>query len=245
MRTVNTMHAATFLVTIAAAHHSLSLGFSMETARLVLVLTVLSCASSREGPRPVAPGNATNARSATPPVDMLIGRWTADARTKGGVAASLEFLPDGTMTSMFGALVDFTYEAHGALLRTRFQEEDVTEQTLRINGDVAQLGPGAAGAAETLMTRMGLVVDPLRPLVGRWSFRHYTGQEATWEYTRSGRAVLSVPFETTAAQFTATPSVLSIVWPNQTTESVGYETDGVHLALAYERGTKRFTKIEP
>ncbi len=217
----------------------------METARIVLVLSVLSCASSREGPQPVAPRGAANAAFATPPSELLIGRWTADARTKGGLAASLEFLPDGTMMSMFGALVDFTYETQDALLRTRFQEEDAVEQTLRIDGDVAQLGAGAAGAPETIMARVGVVVEPLRPLVGRWSFRHYTGQEATWEYTRTGRAVLSVPFERTAAHFTANSGVLSIVWPNQTTERVAYETDGAHLALAYEKGTKRFTKIEP
>jgi len=124
----------------------------------------------------------------------VTGLWSAAVRTRGGLGAQLAFTATD-VTSTFGALVDFKYEIEG--VRLKMTSMEAGEPT-----------PAAAAAQEfaiendkltimaQIMTRIGLPHPGAHPIVGDWTFMHYTGVPAVQRFSRNGITQLSVPFRT-------------------------------------------------
>src|SRR5467141_335336 len=75
-----------------------------------------------------------------PPADSLTGRWTADSRSKGGLGTTLTFAADGSVASILGAIVDFTYRVDGQTLTQTFRDDTsgsntVMHQAFELEGD--------------------------------------------------------------------------------------------------------------
>jgi hypothetical protein len=133
--------------------------------------------------------------------DHLLGIWSAQARTKGGLGAQFTFVRGGEVIFTFGALVDFKYEINGNRLVTAGDESGKTEQTTEvfaIDGNTLQLTtaiPQGPSVTRTL-SRVGDPYADVHPIVGAWRGLYPpTRGEATTRYSRSGSGQLSVPFQ--------------------------------------------------
>jgi len=146
---------------------------------------------------------ATLASGAAPAADSLAGMWSATTRTRGGLAAQWVFAPNGVATRTFGALVDYRYGIQGARLSlteldgNHAPTSKVTTQDFTLLGDTLTMNPTKPEGRQ-LMKRVGQPFPGTHPIVGEWSFKHYSGGMAYMRFGRTGLVQLAVPFESAA-----------------------------------------------
>ena len=145
----------------------------------------------------------------------IVGKWAANLRTRGGLGGMWIFEPNGNASKVFGALVDFRYSADGRILKTVFKdsyagkvEED--SSPYEIVGDTLITNPADAARRQE-MKRVGLLRAGVNSIVGIWTYKHYTGGMATMEYTSTGLAQLSVPFDTEKFRYTLNQEEITLI----------------------------------
>jgi len=131
---------------------------------------------------------------------VIDGVWSSATRSKGGLGSQWVFTKNGTTTYSFGALVDFTYEIDGEhihmILLNEFgvPTDNVTVQKFSAKDDTITIYREESGE-DRIMERVGRSNPDSHPIVGVWTFTHFTGGPAILRYRKSGRGQLSVPFE--------------------------------------------------
>jgi hypothetical protein len=137
----------------------------------------------------------------------LAGMWSATARTRGGLASQWVFAPNGVATRTSGALVDYRYGIQGARLSLTELDENhaptskVTTQDFTLLGDTLTMNPTRPEGRQ-LMKRVG-PFPGAHPIVGEWSFKHFSGGIAYMRFGRTGIVQMSVPFETASGTWAA------------------------------------------
>ena len=180
---------------------------------------------------------------------QIVGTWAAEARTKGGLGAMMVFSDNNLVTSTFGAVVDFKYEANGQSIRTIHEMDKAgTEhiETYRIVGDTLTTdwaNPDPAKRVE--MKRIGPSRPGTQPIIGVWQFMHYTGVPATWQYTTNGLAQLSVPMQTSRGRYTVSGSNLVLAMDRKSPTEFRIELRGDSLTIFEPKGQRRFTRVAP
>ena len=76
------------------------------------------------------------------------------------------------------------------------------------------------------------------PIVGTWSFKHYTGGTAFQVFTADGDAHLRVPFRTDGGTYTVSAETLTIVIEGRDPWQVRYAIDGAMLTLLSADGSR-------
>jgi hypothetical protein len=137
--------------------------------------------------------------------DQISGIWASVARTKGGLGSQWIFSPNGAVTYTFGAIVDFRYETKvDQLILTLVSPDgspppESSVQKFSVEGDKLTVDPHNAERRQVMSrTTKG---DPNRPLVGEWTYEHYTGGPAQMRYSASGNAQLVVPMKTVTGTY--------------------------------------------
>lgn len=177
----------------------------------------------------------------------IAGLWSADERTKGGLGSQWLFSGDGHVTMSFGAIVDFTYRVEGNRLITTFsQPGEAPEETTAefvVGGDVLTLNPNDPETRRR-MTRMGQAVGGARPIVGAWTYTHYTGSQAIDRYSRNGSMLLSVPFQSVEGTYKLLDGRITITLEGQAPSEVSIRVSGSKMTLT-DHGTKHvFTRFD-
>jgi hypothetical protein len=130
----------------------------------------------------------------------IIGTWASVARTKGGLGSQWVFGPSGVAAYTFGAVVDFRYETKGRELKLTLESSEGSPapepsvQEFSVQGDTLTISPDNAEQRQ-VMSRTGKSVAS-GPLVGEWTYKHYTGGPAYMRYSGDGKAQLIVPMKT-------------------------------------------------
>ncbi|MGH7267234.1 MAG: DUF5640 domain-containing protein [Candidatus Rokuibacteriota bacterium] len=140
--------------------------------------------------------------------ETLVGRWDAEARSRGGLGTWWQFRADGTVSMSLGAMVDDRYRIDGEELTLLPDTAHAADQTvtMRITGDTLT-------AAGQTMRRVGGASPGDPPHVrGVWTYPHYTGIPAYVELTRDGRHLLRIPMVTQEGRFTRIGRTLRIAW---------------------------------
>jgi hypothetical protein len=223
----------------------------VKTKLLCIALLALTAGCDK------APDNSKPADSAAadPINSIIVGKWAADHRTDGGLGNVLLFNQDRSMVSTFGALVDFRYEADGKTLKTTFQnppkdgkpsEPTVQEEPYEIVDDKLIINPDDPKAREE-RTRVGQPKPGANPIVGVWSFKHYTGVPATWQYTTSGLAQLDVPMQTMKGHYEFRDDELTVDIDGQpsTTRKTVLAHDHLTLLPTSDKHEQRYTRVGP
>jgi hypothetical protein len=179
--------------------------------------------------------------------NQIVGKWAADSRTKGGLGALLIFGDDGVVTSTFGALVDFKYVVEGQTIKMTFP--DTAEQTTEpysIVGDKLIAYPADPEKRQE-RTRVGTAKAGAPPIVGVWTFKHYTGKMATMQYTSNGLAQLSVPTKTLKGHYKLLAQELTMEFDGQPTSNRKIQLSGDHLSLLADgsKPEQKFTRVSP
>ena len=171
--------------------------------------------------------------------ESIVGKWESVARNQGGLGLTFEFHPDGSIGITPGAMVDFTYRLDGDRLVMSFIEPgtgEVSEHAVavRFKGDSMTQADPESGE-KVRYSRLGEAEADAPPIVGAWSFKHYTGGKALQVYTADGHGHLRVPLRTDRGTYTLAGDTLRIVTRKRTVE-MHCVIDGTTLTLRSPEG---------
>lgn len=182
--------------------------------------------------------------------DDIAGMWSSSSRTKGGLGPQWVFTKDGNVAYTFGALVDFKYEVNGGQIKMLLLTPDgsVTKETVTqefsINGDTLTENPQTPDRKQ-IMKRIGKPYKDAHPIVGEWTYKHYTGGPALMRYSRSGIAQLRVPFQTLTGTYRTNRGTLTITPNDQRPVSYKFKRERDSLVLTDEEGKEsKFLRFE-
>ena len=173
--------------------------------------------------------------------DDVVGMWSSSSRTKGGLGPQWIFADDGHVTQTFGALVDFRYEINGTKIKMtllgpdRSETKEVSTQEVSIDGDTLTENPRTPDRKQ-IMKRTGKPYKGSHPIIGEWTYKHYTGGPALMRYSRAGVVQLSVPFQTLRGTYRANQGTLIITQTDQKSSSYKFKREGDSLVLTDSEG---------
>jgi hypothetical protein len=186
--------------------------------------------------------------TAVPPADSLTGRWTPDSRSKGGLGTTLIFVADGSVTSIGGAIVDFTYRVDGQTLTQAFREDatgsnTVMHQAFELKGDKLITEP-ADPQKRLEMTRIG---GSAASIAGHWTYEFTAGTMAQLQYATNGTGQLCVPMQSHKGRYKLDGDVLTMEFPGEPSYARKIVLAGNHLTLLAEadRREQKFTRVSP
>jgi hypothetical protein len=152
------------------------------------------------------------------------------------------------MMSSFGALVDFDYRIEGKILKMnlRGDKEKVDSTPFEIAGEKLILNPADPDKRQE-MTRSAITAANANPIVGIWSFKHYTGGMATMQYTTQGLVQLSVPFYSENGTYKVQGQVLHIDLGSGPSLNRNFRLEGSHLIFLpdNEKKQEEYSRVEP
>jgi hypothetical protein len=178
---------------------------------------------------------------------QITGKWAADSRTKGGLGAMLIFAGDGTITSTFGAIIDFKYQVEAQTIKMTFPDstEQVTEP-YEIVGNKLIANPADPKRREE-RTRIGIAKPGSPPITGLWTFKHYTGGMATMQYRSGGLGQLCVPMQTLIGRYKLQAQELTMEFDGQPAANRKIQLSADHLLLlpVGTQPEQKFTRVSP
>jgi hypothetical protein len=178
------------------------------------------------------------------PSTTLIGTWEAVTRSIGGLGSTISFAPDNTMSYTLGAMVDMKYRrARDSLYIIDPQNGVNAFQFAIIRDTLVMINEGR----EQRETRVGAPVSGADPVVGRWTYLHYTGVPAFEEYTPGGDFRLRVPIRTMQGTYAALGDSAMLHLPGQGggDRAVRFAVAGDTLQLIWGGQTNRYVKVAP
>jgi hypothetical protein len=158
----------------------------------------------------------------------LRGVWSSAVRSDGGFGSQWLINPPSTITYRFGALIDFDYEIDGNRIRTILYDDSndgLTVQRFTIDSRSLTLHGNEAGS-DQYMTRIGVPEAKHHPVIGVWSFIHYTGTVAVMRYGTGGNAQLSVPLESLTGSYLLSGNQIEIALSGREIYRGNIELDG-------------------
>jgi hypothetical protein len=181
---------------------------------------------------------ANNPRSA------LIGTWEVITRSAGGLGATISFGVDNTLRYTLGAMVDMKYRRAQDSLYIVDPQGPVNPFKISFVGDTMVMTNEGKQQRETRVTP---AVPGADPVIGKWTYTHYTGVPAFEEYTAGGDFRLRVPIRTLEGNWTAVgdSAMLHLPGPGGGDRAVRFAVTADTLQLKYDGQTSRYLRITP
>jgi len=178
----------------------------------------------------------------------VTGLWSAAVRTRGGLGAQMAFTAT-EVTSTFGALVDFKYEIDGTKLKMASVDAresapaEAAAQEFKIEGNT--LTTTAEGKPAQIMTRVGSSHPGAHPIIGDWTYLHYTGVPAVQRFSRNGIMQLSVPFQTRRGNYQLENNMARIQFAGLPALALTIKREGSVLTTSDAQGKEiRYAKFD-
>jgi predicted acyltransferase len=173
----------------------------------------------------------------------LLGSWEAISRSEGGLGSAIAFAADNTLTFTMGAMVDMSYRRSGDSLFVTSPSGDLAPAKIAIVHDTLVV---TRKGREQRERRMGAAVGN-NPLVGNWTYLHYTGVPAYEEYTATGAYHLRVPIRTLQGNYTAfgDAAMLHLMGDGGGDRNVKFSVVGDTLQLSWDGQTSRYLRAKP
>jgi len=173
----------------------------------------------------------------------LLGSWEAISRSEGGLGSTIAFAPDNTLTFTMGAMVDMSYRRSGDSLFVTSPDGDLAPAKIAFVHDTLVV---TRNGREQRESRIGAAVTD-NPLVGNWTYLHYTGVPAYEEYTATGAYHLRVPIRTLQGNYTAfgDAAMLHLMGDGGGDRNVKFSVVGDTLQLAWDGQTSRYLRAKP
>lgn len=194
----------------------------------VLSVSVLSCRSNKR----------------------LLGKWTSEARGKGGVATVAEFRPDGSFVSTYEMILDCSYQFQGGQLvlsmadaKTGRTSADLVET--RISGDTLVLKAPWDGT-EYEMQRSEVKRPSDVPVVGKWVSGANGAHPATAEFTPNGKLTFRQPLKSASGRYVVSGDSLALDFEGSPPQKGRFRFQGDSLVLTPDGGASQiFKKSRP
>jgi hypothetical protein len=181
-----------------------------------------------------------------PPVrsTSLIGTWEAVTRSAGGLGSTISFAPDNSMSFTLGAMVDMKYKRARDSLYIIDPANGVNAFRVSILRDTLVM---VNQGKEQRETRVGAPLKGADPVIGRWTYLHYTGVPAFEEYTPGGDFRLRVPIRTLQGTYATMgdSAMMHLPGPGGGDRAVRFAVVGDTLELTWNGQTSRYVKATP
>jgi hypothetical protein len=178
------------------------------------------------------------------PSTPLVGTWEAVNRSAGGLGSTISFAPDNTMSFTMGTMVDMKYKRARDSLYIIDPQNGVNAFQVSIMRDTMVM---VNQGREQRETRVGAPVNGADPVVGRWTYLHYSGVPAFEEYTPGGDFRLRVPIRTLEGTYAAMGDSAMLHLPGQGggDRAVRFAVAGDTLQLIWNGQTSRYVRSAP
>jgi hypothetical protein len=149
------------------------------------------------------------AASAQDDAQRILGRWYTVERSRGGIGATIEFLPAGIVKYSSAAVVELTYSFKGQTLVLKFTDPEKgpqPDQVLTVESLVREKMTARSQDAPDVQqwARMGIPESNDNLILGNWtSSRNMDGRTllSSWRFRQDGSAVFTVPFVTKTGRY--------------------------------------------
>lgn len=174
----------------------------------------------------------------------LIGTWEAVTRSAGGLGSTISFAPDNSMSFTLGAMVDMKYKRARDSLYIIDPANGVNAFRVSILRDTLVM---VNQGKEQRETRVGAPLKGADPVIGRWTYLHYTGVPAFEEYTPGGDFRLRVPIRTLQGTYATMgdSAMMHLPGPGGGDRAVRFAVVGDTLELTWNGQTSRYVKATP
>ena len=178
------------------------------------------------------------------PPTTLIGTWEAVTRSAGGLGSTISFAPDNSMSFTLGAMVDMKYKRARDSLYIIDPANGVNAFRVSIMRDTLVM---VDRGKEQRETRVGPPLKGADPVIGRWTYLHYTGVPAFEEYTPGGDFRLRVPIRTLQGTYATMgdSAMMHLPGPGGGDRAVRFAVVGDTLQLTWNGQTSRYVKAAP
>ena len=175
---------------------------------------------------------------------LLIGTWEAVTRSAGGLGSTISFAPDNSMSFTLGAMVDMKYKRARDSLYIIDPANGVNAFRVSILRDTLVM---VNQGKEQRETRVGAPLKGADPVIGRWTYLHYTGVPAFEEYTPGGDFRLRVPIRTLQGTYATMgdSAMMHLPGPGGGDRAVRFAVVGDTLELTWNGQTSRYVKATP
>lgn len=172
--------------------------------------------------------------------DNISGMWSSQSRTKGGLGSQWTLAVDGNATYTFGALVDFSYVVKGnrvtmTLLDSGLVTKNVSVDEYKVEGDTLTINPNDSNKKQ-IMKRIGRQYPNTNPLIGEWTYKHYSGGPAYMRYSRAGVVELSVPFQSFSGKYRVSEDSINFELQGQKPISNKFHHENMSLIMTGSDG---------
>lgn len=183
--------------------------------------------------------------------DHIAGKWAADSRKSTGLGGYLLiFAEDGSVTNIFGALVDFKYQADGHTIKMTFTDSqsgksEQKSESYEISGDKLIRNPADA-TNRVEMARVGTAKQGVPAIVGLWTYKYgKTDIMATCQYTSGGLGQLSVPMATDKGRYKLQTNELTMECEGRPSSKRKILLSGDHLTLLADETEpeRKYTRV--
>jgi len=173
----------------------------------------------------------------------LLGSWEAITRSESGLGSTIAFAPDNTLTFTMGAMVDMTYRRNRDSLFVTSPDGNLAPARIAFVHDTLVV---TRNGREQRETRVGPAASD-NPLVGHWTYLHYTGVPAYEEYTAAGEYHLRVPIRSLRGNYTAfgDAAMLHLMGDGGGDRNVKFSVVGDTLQLSWDGQTSRYLRAVP
>jgi hypothetical protein len=192
-------------------------------------------AAGQTAPAPAAPAAQKSS---------LLGTWEAITRSAGGLGATISFGADNSLRYTLGAMVDMKYRRVRDSLYIVDPQGPMNPFLVTFVRDTMIMTNEGKVQRETRVTPAVAGADPV---IGTWTYSHYTGVPAFEEYTPAGDFRLRVPIRTLEGSWAAVgdSAMLHLPGPGGGDRAVRFGIAGDTLLLRYDGQTSRYLKINP
>lgn len=188
-------------------------------------------------------GATLRAQSAPTPTASIVGTWEAVARSAGGLGTTITFSPDNGLSFTLGAMVDMNYSHVGDSLFVTSVEGSLPPASIKFVNDTLVVARSDREQRETRLTPK-IARDPL---VGLWTFQHYTGVAAYEEYAPDGGFHLRVPIRTLTGNYVVAgnTAVMHLMGDGGGDRTVNFAITGDTLQLTWNGQSTRYLRAVP
>jgi hypothetical protein len=174
----------------------------------------------------------------------LIGTWEAVTRSAGGLGSTISFESDNSMSFTLGAMVDMKYRRARDSLYIIDPANGINAFKVSILRDTLVM---VNQGKEQRETRVSAPLKGADPVIGRWTYLHYTGVPAFEEYTPGGDFRLRVPIRTLQGTYVTMgdSAMLHLPGPGGGDRAVRFAVVGDTLQLSWNGQTSRYVKAAP
>jgi hypothetical protein len=183
------------------------------------------------------------AQSAPTPGSSIVGTWEAVARSAGGLGSTITFGRDNSLTFTLGAMVDMTYKRVGDSLFVSSADGALPPASIKFENDTLILARSDREQHEARLSPKGSG----DPLIGRWTYQHYTGVAAYEEYTSTGEFHLRVPIRTLTGNYVVAgnTAVMHLIGDGGGDRTVNFAVSGDTLQLTWDGQSTSYLRAIP